>query len=329
MNWKRYWRRKQRDEELAEEIEAYLAHEIDENLERGMTREHARAAALRKFGNRTAIREKIHEMNSLRRLESIWRDLCYGARTLRSNPVFTLIAVLSLALGIGANAALFQLLDALVLRSLPVPNPQQLVRIQLDGHPSRTGQFGPAPSDFTYPQWQLIRGSHGPFRDIAAWASTSFNLAPTGQVRYINGIYASGSFFHTLGVHALIGRVFTARDNRPGCEAGAVIGYSFWQREFGGDRSALGRMLTLNSHPVPIVGITPPEFTGIDVGKRFDIALPLCAEPVVGWNGFNNVLENRGGLVARHRRTPQTGSFCQTGKSLGRVDLAGRAEGHH
>ena len=130
MNWKRFFERKRRDGDFADELRAYLEQEAADNIARGMDAREAREAALRKLGNLTKLREEVHRMNSLGWIESVWQDLRYGARTLRANPVFTIVAILSLALGIGANTAIFQLLDAVRLRNLPVKDPQQLAGIR-------------------------------------------------------------------------------------------------------------------------------------------------------------------------------------------------------
>jgi len=220
-------------------------------------------------------------------LESLWQDFRYAARLLRAKPTFTAIAVLSLALGIGANVALFQLVDALLLRSLPVKAPQQLVTFA--DHSSRTGHFSDDPNDFTYPQWEQIRASHKPFTDVLAWGTTHFNLAKSGDVRNADAIFVSGNFFQALGVTALIGRTFTPADDHRGCgAAGAVISYGFWQREYGGNPEMLGRDISLDGHPVPIIGVTPPGFYGIEVGKQYAIAVPLCAQPVFNDTNFLN-----------------------------------------
>lgn len=288
MRWRRFWQRRKRSEDFAAELDAYLAHETDDNLARGMTPDEARLAALRKFGNRTVIKEEIHLMNSVNSLESVWLDLRYAFRQLRLKPAFTVVAVLSLALGIGANAALFQLLDALLLRSLPVKAPQQLARISLVEHSGgRDGHFVDEPNDFSYPQWEHIRANHAPFTDVLAWGTTHFNLARSGEVRNADAIFVSGSFFQMLGVSAHIGRVFTPADDHRGCgAAGAVISYGFWQRECGANPAVLGRDINLGGHPFPIIGVTQPGFSGIDVGKRFDVAVPLCSQPVFGDGNF-------------------------------------------
>lgn len=221
----------------------------------------------------------------IRPIESIWHDVRYAARLMRSKPAFTTVAMLSLALGIGANVALFQLVDALLLRSLPVKAPQQLVT--LTDHSSRTGHFADDPNDFTYPQWEQIRANHEPFTDVLAWGATHFNLSRSGDVRNADAIFVSGSFFQTLGVSPLIGRTFTPADDHRGCGSpGAVISYGFWQREYGGNVGVLGRDISLDGRPFPIIGVTPEGFYGINMGKQYAIAVPLCAQPLFSEGSF-------------------------------------------
>lgn len=223
----------------------------------------------------------------IRALEGVGQDLRHAVRILRAKPGFTAVAVLSLALGIGANAALFQLLNALLLRSLPVRAPQELVNISLAGESGRNGHFEDSPNDFTYPQWEQIQLHHEPFTNVLAWGPTHFNLARSGEVRNVDAMFVSGTFFQTMGVPALIGRTFTPGDDHRGCgSAGAVISYGFWQREFGGTAAALGREIQLDGHAFPIIGITPQEFYGIEVGKPFAVAIPLCSQAVFSERSF-------------------------------------------
>ncbi|MGA8593180.1 MAG: ABC transporter permease, partial [Bryobacteraceae bacterium] len=228
------------------------------------------------------IQEEIHKMNSLSFIESVWQDLRYGARMLRANPAFTVVAVISLALGIGANAALFQLIDAVMLRSLPVKAPEQLVRIEAPANAGMTGQFWDQPNHITEPQWEFIRANHQPFEGVFAWGRSQFNISESGAMQFVHGIYVSGDFFRTLGVQASIGRTVGPGDDHPGCGASAaVVSYGFWHREFAGSRSVLGRTISVNGRRFPIVGVTPPEFTGIDPGEPFDVAVPICSEQAI------------------------------------------------
>lgn len=293
MGWSRLFRRAQWDRERARELDAHLQIEIEENVARGLSPEEARYAARRKLGNPTLIREEIYTMNSLGFLEGLWQDLRYGVRALRHSPGFAAVALLSLALGIGANTAIFQLLDSVRLRMLPVSNPQELAEVQLTNKHGRMGNFFNWHSMLTYAQWEQLRDRHEAFSGVFASAPDQFNLAPRGEVHLVPGMWVSGDLFNVLGVQPILGRTFTAADDQHGCGAGpgAVVSYSFWQRELGGDASAIGRKLTIDYHPVEVLGVTPPSFFGLDVGHSFDLALPICSQPVLG--GEDNYLDAR------------------------------------
>ncbi len=277
----RFFRRARWDDERARELDAYLAIETDENLARGMTERDARLAARRKLGNATRVREEIYQMNTITLLDSAWRDITHGVRLLRMNPGFAAVAVLSLALGVGANTSIFQLLDAVRLRTLPVRNPSELVEIRVDAKGGRTGQFSGRRPTMTNPLLEQVQEHQQAFSGVAAWGTNSFNMASQGEARYASGLWVNGDFFSTLGVTPLVGRLIGRADDRRGCAApGAVLSYGFWQREFGGDPSAIGRSLTLDRHAYEIIGVTPPQFFGLEVGRTFDVAVPLCAEPL-------------------------------------------------
>jgi putative ABC transport system permease protein len=281
MSWTRVFRRSRWDDERARELEAHLAIEADENIARGMGPADARDAARRKLGNLTAIREEIYLMNTMSLVDTIWQDLRYGARLLRMNPAFAIVAILSLALGVGANTAIFQLLNALRIRALSVPYAEQLAEIRIAGtNNHRSGAFSGRHSMLTNALWERIRDRQQAFSGVFAWGSPNFELSEGGESRRAEGLWVSGDFFGTLDVRPVIGRLLTAADDRRGCAAPpVVIGYGFWQREFGGSPSALGRALTLDGHAYDIVGVTPPGFYGVEVGHAYDVAVPLCAEP--------------------------------------------------
>ncbi|HWF85774.1 MAG TPA: ABC transporter permease, partial [Vicinamibacterales bacterium] len=269
--------------ERRREIDAHLAIEIDDNIARGLSPGEARRAASRKLGNPTLVREQIYHMNTIAFLDAAWRDLRYGARLLRLNPGFASVAILSLALGVGANTAIFQLLDAVRIRTLPVTSPQDLVEVRIANTAGggRTGDFSGRRPSLTNPLWEQLRDHQQAFSNVFAWSGTQFNLTSGGEARYANGLWVSGGFFDTLRVSAAAGRVLTPDDDRRGCSApAAVISYGFWQREFAGNPAAIGRSLTLDGHAYDIVGVTPASFFGVEVGRTFDVAVPLCAEPL-------------------------------------------------
>ena len=227
-------------------------------------------------------------LQQLRWEDEMFQDLRYGVRMLLKNKSFTAVAVLSLALGIGANTAIFQLLDAVRLRTLPVKAPQELAEVHLADTKGMRGGLG-RPTQVTNPIWEQIRERQQAFSGLFAWGTDSVNLAPGGEVRNARMLYVSGDFFNTLGVGYALGRVFATTDDQPGCGAGGlVISHALWQREYGGEANVIGRKLTLADHQFEIIGVTPANFFGMEVGRSFDLALPICAIPLV--RGNNNFL---------------------------------------
>ncbi|HKM90791.1 MAG TPA: ABC transporter permease [Candidatus Acidoferrales bacterium] len=292
---RRFLRRESWEAERASEIDAHIEIETEENRARGMSPREARDAARRKFGNVTIVREEIYHMNSLGILETLWQDLRHAARLLRLNPGFATAAILSLALGIGANTALFQLLNAVRLRTLPVKNPQELAHVMIDHRNGASGDFTTRYPELTFPVWERIRERQQGFSGIFAWAPTRFNLARGGEMRNAEGLWVSGEIFNVLGIEPLMGRLFTPADDHRGCgtSSGAVISYPFWQREFAGDPDVLGRTVSLEGQTFSVIGVTPAAFFGVEVGHNFDVAVPLCAEPLL--SGEDSVLERRDG----------------------------------
>ena len=289
MRWLRFLRRNRWDAERARELTSYLDIETDENIARGMAPDAARTAAYRKLGNPTRIREEVYDMNSLGLLETTWHDMRYGVRTLRRNPGFTVVAVLSLALGIGANTAIFQLIDALRLRSLPVESPENLAFLRIGETPNgRTGRFTGRYPMLTYGLWDHLDDGLQSFESTAAWNATTFELASSGESRPVQGMYVSGAFYTTLGVDAAAGRLPQPADATDCAEPGVVISHPYWQREYGGDRAAVGRIISIDGRPFPIVGVTEESFFGMEVGRQFDVALPICTQPLL--SPANNAL---------------------------------------
>jgi putative ABC transport system permease protein len=211
-------------------------------------------------------------------LPSILEDVRYGMRQLRRSPAFTVVAVTTLALGIGANTAIFQMVDAIRLRALPVPEPQRLFSVDLTKEAFRAGYFPDRFETLTHGQWEQLREQQQAFTGVLAWGKIRFNLAPGGESRFAKGLFVSGGFFGVLGIEPLFGRTFGAQEDTPGCSFGAVVSHGFWQRELGGDPGVLGRRLSLDGHSVPVIGVTPPSFHGLEVGNRYDVAVPLCAQ---------------------------------------------------
>src|SRR6266403_2066848 len=238
----------------------------------GKSREGSSEASSRKPG------EDAHTLHS--RLESLLQDVRFALRTLRKSWGFGLTAILTLALGMGANTAIFQLVDAVRLRSLPVAHPERLAGVQVK---NGNRGFGITVTDnetaLTYPLWEQIRLHQQVFSNLFAWAdSGSASLGEGAQMRRARGLWFSGDAFNTLGIYPVRGRFFTAQDDRMGCGTpGAVISYGLWQSEFAGQDSAIGRNISVDGRPTEVIGVAPRSFFGLEVGKTFDFALPFCS----------------------------------------------------
>jgi putative ABC transport system permease protein len=205
-------------------------------------------------------------------LDAIMQDVRYAIRGLRSSPGFAAVAILSLALGIGANTAIFSLIDSLLLKALPVSHPEQLLQVTMGED-----------AYFTNLIWEQLRDRQDVFSGIFAYgmAGGRFNLAAGGEARYAHGNVVSGQFFDTLGLKAMIGRTFTMADDRRGCRGTAVLSYGFWRREYGGHADVVGKTISLDNHPFEILGVIGPGFTGVDVGSDRDLYVPVCAEKII------------------------------------------------
>ena len=185
-------------------------------------------------------------------MSNLLQDLRYGLRMLGKSPGFTAVAVLTLALGIGANTAIFSMLNAVMLRFLPVEKPEELVQVQM-----RTPRGGSNPrSTFTNTLWEQLRAQQNVFSGAFAWSTTRFDLAQGGAVQNADGLWVSGDFFKTLGVRPAAGRLFTVADDQRGCPGVAVLSYNFWQEHFGGAASAVGSSILLDNRSFPIAGVS-------------------------------------------------------------------------
>lgn len=270
MGW---WRRKKREHDLERELRSHLELEAMEQQERGLSAEEARHAALRAFGNATLVQEEVREMWGWVSLERLIQDLRYAARVLRKSPVFATVAILSLALGIGANSAIFTLIDAVMLRTLPVAEPEQLV--QLDRF------YNNRPGGFSYPLYEQLRDRNHVFSGVLTVSKMVLRLTDEAEGNGAMGRYVSGNFFEVLGVSPLFGRIITPEDDRLSQGGGnpvMVIGHNFWQRRFGGDPGVLGKTLLVEGKPFTIVGVLPRRFFGLQVGETLDFAVPIANE---------------------------------------------------
>jgi len=213
-------------------------------------------------------------------LDAAMQDIRYALRALRSSPGFAAVAILSLALGIGANTAIFSLIDAVVLKTLPVSHPEQLLQVTMAKN-----------ATFTNPIWEELRERQDVFSGVFAYGGGRFNLSAGGEARYAGANYVAGQFFDTLGLRTAVGRTFTKADDRRGCPGMAVLGYGFWQKEYAGRPDVVGKTISLDNHPFEILGVLAPGFTGVDVGSAMDLYVPICAEKMI--SGEDSMLDHR------------------------------------
>ena len=256
MNWRRFFHRKRSDAELQEEIETYLEEEIAENVARGMPSVEARRQARIKLGNPQRVREALWQQNTLTMLDNLWRDLKYATRTLRRTPGFATIAILVMALGIGANVALFTVVRGVLLDPLPFSVPNQL--IALHGK-SDTGKGGIVAAGDFY-DWQSE--SHS-FEQMAIWRWTGYNMSGNRRElpEFLQAVTSSWNLFSTLGVQPALGRSFVSTDDTDGASPTVILSWSFFKRRFNADSSIIGKTIRLNGQPYTVVGVLPQWFT--------------------------------------------------------------------
>lgn len=268
----RWWRRKQREQDLERELRSDLELEADEQRENGLSAEEARYAARRAFGNTTLLKEDVRTVGAWALWDGLVQDVHYGLRAMRRNPVFAAAAVLSLALGIGANTAIFTLLDTVLLKELPVRAPNRLVQLE-QIYNGRGLNF------FSWPEIERLRATDHSFQDVFAWAVRSMNVDVGDGTEPTRCVYVTGNYYRALGVSAVLGRALLPEDDRAAAPAVAVLSYSAWQSLFGGDVNVLDRTLKIEGVPVTIVGVLPAWFFGTEVGHSPEVAVPLSLQP--------------------------------------------------
>jgi hypothetical protein len=255
--------------ELDEEVQSYFDVMVERRISRGLTREEAERVARLELDDRSRVKEKVREASFGAEMETTWRDFRYAMRALRKNPGFAAAAVLSLGLGLGANTAIFTLVNTVLLKSLPVKDADRLFFIDSTGGKDH----GNAPP---YPCYERLRDSNDYFSGMAAFSGERFKVTIDGAPEQIVGQYASGSFFDVLGVGAILGRVMTPEDDSRFGAGGpegavAVISYGLWKRRFGGDPAVIGKLVQVGETWATIVGVTPPGFSGLAPGSPSDI----------------------------------------------------------
>jgi predicted permease len=244
------------EEELDDEVRFHLEREIQENIARGMRQEEARLAALRSFGGVERVKEESRDERGIRFLEEIWQDLRYGARMLRTNPGFTLIAIITLALGIGANTAIFSVVNAVLLRPLQYSDPDRLVQIW-----QIFPQLGTNEAPVSAPEFLDYKDQNRVFERMAAFRfQGGFTLTGGAEPERILGARVSADLFPLLGVEPTLGRAFLPEEDQAGGPRAVILSHGLWQRRFGSDAALIGKSLTLDGERFTVVGVMPPGF---------------------------------------------------------------------
>ena len=271
-------RRDRAEQQLDDELRSFVEMATADKIRDGVPPVEARRLALLELGGVDQVKEHVRAGRHGGLIDDVGRDVRYALRLFVRQPTFAVVIVGTLALGIGANTALFSIVDSLLLRTLPVQDPGRLARL-VAAPPS--GQ-----QSWTYPIWEEIQRHADRFDGVFSWSrfDAEFNLTQGGETQFANGVWASAGSFDVLGIKPALGRLFVPSDDRRGGGDGgpvAVISYAFWQRHFGGAPDAIGRTLTLDRVPTTIVGVTPPGFFGLTVGRSFDVAIPIGVEPLI------------------------------------------------
>ena len=294
------------DSDFGDEIETHIQMLTERYLRQGMPPKEAAAAARRQFGNTTLLSERWRETRSFLSPSALWRDVRFGARQLQRNPLLTTVAIVSLALGIGANTAIFTVAKKVLLDTLPVERPRELRMLTWrSGHErpvppvwgdiSSTEDGGLTSNAFSYPVLESLRKRTDAFADLIAFKDITMTASADGQAEAIAAEMISGNAFPALGVRPVLGRALTTDDDTPGKPPVAVISEALWSERFGRVQSVLGKVISLNGVPVTIVGVSPANFTGLQMGAPARIYVPLTTQPLLvprAQNGSVSLLNN-------------------------------------
>jgi predicted permease len=272
------FRQRDEDSELDEELRGHVARSAEDLERSGWPPAEAERRARIAFGSYEKAKENCREERAGFWLETLWQDARFGLRMLGKSPALTITAILTLALGIGANTAIFELLDAVRLRSLPVRNPSELAEIRIVGCNNGMGinqEYG----ELTRPLWQGIREHQQAFSEAFAWSVNQRYVGQGADMRRFKALWVSGNFFRALGIQPWRGRLLLPEDEGACPVTHAVVSYGYWQNALGGRDLSQGIKFVANNDLVEVVGVTPPKFFGMVVGDNFDIALPFCVPP--------------------------------------------------
>jgi predicted permease len=281
--------------DIRKEMQFHLAERADDLEASGMTRAAAQREARRKFGSLAYQGERTRERDLFGWLDAVVADVRYALRSLKAAPAFATVAILSLGLGIGANTAIFSIIDALVLKSLPVSHPEELVAVVRNEKGTVV----------TNPLWEAIRDRQDVFSGVFAYGSANFNLTSGGEARRIDASWVSGDYFATLGVRPVTGRLIAKADDYRGCPGVAVLSEGFWQRRYAGDPDVTGKTISLDGHPFQIIGVADGRFFGVSVGQQPQAFVPLCSEAII--RGANSQLDHRSSWFLQIVGRPKAG----------------------
>ena len=293
MSLARFFRRANWDRERSQEIESYIQIETDENIARGMPCDEAQAAARRKFGNRTRVRENIYELNTMPVLDALLRDVRFGLRMLRRTPTFTIVALLTLAIGIGANVAVFSVVDSVLLKPLPYPNADELVAIRQLA-PGAAGLASLTDGLLLSPSMYFTYSDHNrSFQVMGVWATDTANVTGIAEPEQVRTVLITDGVLQSLAVSPALGAWFSAADQAPNGPKTAMLSYGYWRRRFGGDRGVIGRTIRVDSDARQIVGVMPAGFRVVD--SDFELLLPTAFDRRLlklaqfGWQGIGRL----------------------------------------
>jgi putative ABC transport system permease protein len=271
------FRRDRVEQALDDELRGYVEMAARARMRDGVSPDEARRQAMLELGGLEQAKEQVRSRRHGAWLDETARDVRYALRMFVRTPGFTFVVVLTLALGIGANTAIFGLIDALMLRSLPVPHPQELLQVRMRA----PGSTGPAGESFSYVMVGALAQQRDIFRSAAGFSTFNFDVGPSGSLTRVSGALVTGGYYETLGLTPAAGRLLAPPDDEPGAPLAAVISYGYWQRQLAGSVGAIGQTLRINGVPVTIVGVSPRGFEGATVGSIADITLTAATLPQV------------------------------------------------
>jgi len=272
-------RRAHLKDEIDAELREHMQMCIDDNVASGMTRDQAERDARRRFGNPTVMRESVSAEDAALGIESLWHDVRRALRVFAKSPGFSLVVVSTLALGIGANTAIFELLDAIRLRALPITKPGELVELRIVGGNHGFGVTNGPFDNFTVPMWQEVKDHHDPLSGIFAWRRNDVLIGKPTESRHVYGLEVSGDFFSVLGFAPWQGRLIEPQDIAECRLTKVVASYSFWKSRMAGEPITANTTIVAEGRSVQVLGVAPPTFFGMVVGDRFDLAYPTCVPP--------------------------------------------------